>query len=58
MDLYSPVTALPGIGPARAKQLAALGIESVYDLIAYFPLRGPNQAGSYLRTGARRSGLL
>ena len=37
MDLYSPVTALPGIGPARAKQLAALGIESVYDLIAYFP---------------------
>ena len=37
MDLYSPVTTLPGIGPARAKQLAALGIESVYDLIAYFP---------------------
>ena len=37
MDLYSPVTALQGIGPARAKQLAGLGIESVYDLIAYFP---------------------
>lgn len=37
MDLYSPVTALQGIGPARAKQLAALGIETVYDLIAYFP---------------------
>ena len=37
MDLYSPVTALQGIGPARAKQLAGLGIESIYDLIAYFP---------------------
>ena len=36
MDLYSPVTALPGIGPARAKQLAReLGISKnqVYDLI-------------------------
>ena len=37
MDLFSPVTALSGIGPSRAKQLAGLGIESVYDLIAYFP---------------------
>ena len=37
MDLYSPVTVLQGIGPARAKQLAGLGIESIYDLIAYFP---------------------
>ena len=37
MDLFSPVTALAGIGPSRAKQLAGLGIESIYDLIAYFP---------------------
>ena len=37
MDLYSPVTALQGIGPTRAKQLQALGIETIYDLIAYFP---------------------
>jgi len=37
MDLYSPVTALQGIGPTRAKQLAGLNIETVYDLIAYFP---------------------
>ena len=37
MELDSPITALQGIGPARAKQLAALGIETVYDLIAYFP---------------------
>ena len=37
MDLYAPVTALAGIGPSRAKQLAGLGIHTVYDLIAYFP---------------------
>ena len=37
MDLYSPVTTLQGIGPARAKQLEGLGIQTVYDLIAYFP---------------------
>ena len=37
MDLYAPVTALQGIGPTRAKQLQGLGIETVYDLIAYFP---------------------
>ena len=37
MDLYSPVTALQGIGPTRAKQLEGLGIRTLYDLIAYFP---------------------
>lgn len=37
MDLYSPVTALQGIGPTRAKQLEKLEIRSIYDLIAYFP---------------------
>ncbi len=37
MDLNSPVTALAGIGPNRAKQLKGLGIETLYDLIAYFP---------------------
>ena len=36
-DLYASVRYLKGIGEARAKQLAALGIETVYDLIAYFP---------------------
>ena len=37
MDLYSPVTVLPGIGPSRAKQLENLNIRTIYDLIAYFP---------------------
>jgi len=33
----SPVDALPGIGPARAKDLAERGIESVADLLRMFP---------------------
>ena len=37
MDLYSPVTVLTGIGASRAQQLKGLGIETLYDLIAYFP---------------------
>ena len=37
IDLFSPVTALKGIGPARAKQLEKLGIFTLYDLIAFFP---------------------
>ena len=37
MDLQSPVTALAGIGPTRANQLRGLGIETVYDLLSYFP---------------------
>lgn len=37
MELDSPVTALPGIGPSRAKLLANLGIETLYDLVADFP---------------------
>ena len=37
MDLTSPVTALPGIGSARAAALKRLNIETVYDLITDFP---------------------
>lgn len=36
-DLFSSVRFLKGIGETRAKQLASLGIETIYDLIAYFP---------------------
>ena len=35
MDLFSPVTALKGVGAVRAKQLAKLHIETLYDLIAF-----------------------
>ncbi len=37
MDLDSPITALQGIGPNRARQLEALGLHTVYDLISFFP---------------------
>ena len=37
MDLFSPVTELKGVGPARAKQLEKLGLVTIYDLIAFFP---------------------
>ena len=36
-DLFDSVTSLKGIGAARAKQLSALGVETVYDLLSYFP---------------------
>ena len=39
IDLFSPVTALKGVGPARARQLEKLGIFTLYDLIAFFPRR-------------------
>ena len=34
-----PVTALKGVGPALAKRLAKLGIESVADLLFWLPTR-------------------
>ena len=37
MDLFSPVTDLRGVGPARAAALQRLGIYTLYDLLAYFP---------------------
>ena len=37
MDLFTAVTALAGVGPTRAKQLSTLGIETLYDLLTYFP---------------------
>ena len=37
--LDSPVTTLRGVGPARAEQLARLGIETVWDLIWHLPSR-------------------
>ena len=37
--LDQPLTTLAGVGPARATTLRALGLESVRDLIEYFPRR-------------------
>lgn len=36
-NLFDPVTVLRGIGKSRARQLSNLGIETLYDLISYFP---------------------
>ena len=37
LTLATPLTALPGVGPARQKALSRLGLETVADLLAYFP---------------------
>ena len=39
ISLQDPVSALRGVGAQRSKQLEALGIRTVYDLLAYFPRR-------------------
>ncbi len=35
----APITSLPGVGVARARALAAAGVESVRDLLLHLPLR-------------------
>lgn len=39
MQLSDPVTRIKGVGPAAAEKLKALGIETVRDLIYFFPRR-------------------
>ncbi|MCK4602018.1 MAG: DEAD/DEAH box helicase, partial [Phycisphaerae bacterium] len=39
LALDTPVRYVKGVGPARAKQLAELGIETVEDLLTHFPRR-------------------
>ena len=35
--LYDDITYLKGVGPKRAKQLKAYGIETIYDLVNNIP---------------------
>lgn len=44
----APVSALPGIGPARAKAFARIGVERVEDLLYHIP-RGYEDRGRILR---------
>ena len=37
LTLRTPLTALAGVGPARQKALSRLGLETVADLLAWFP---------------------
>lgn len=39
MNLQDPVTALSGVGKKRAETLATLGIETIEDLLSYYPFR-------------------
>ena len=39
MNLQDPVTALSGVGEKRAETLATLGIETIEDLLTYYPFR-------------------
>ena len=38
-SLQDPVVALKGVGPKRAADLATLGIDTVEDLLTYYPNR-------------------
>ena len=37
MELNTSLQTFPGIGPAKAKALAKLGLETVGDLLTYWP---------------------
>ena len=37
MDVSTPLTDFPGVGEARAKALARLGLRTAGDLVGYFP---------------------
>ena len=39
MNLHQPLSVLPGIGPKSAEKYKNLGIETVEDLLLYFPFR-------------------
>ena len=41
------LTDLPGIGPARAKKLAKLGLEELGDLLGHYPLRYEDRRACY-----------
>ncbi len=46
MQLYSPTTAIPGVGEAITGKLAKLGISSVFDLLYHLPSRYENRIPS------------
>ena len=39
MNLYQPLSVLPGVGPKSAEKFKKLGIETLEDLLLYFPFR-------------------
>jgi ATP-dependent DNA helicase RecG len=55
-DLFSPLTALRGVGPALADKLAKLDLYKVEDLLFLLPLRYEDRTSLY-RIGALRPGM-
>ncbi len=47
MNLASPITSVPGIGPAFAKKLARLQVFTVFDLIYHLPFRYEDRSRIY-----------
>lgn len=39
MNLHQPLSVLPGVGPKSVEKFAKLGIETLQDLLLYFPFR-------------------
>ena len=39
MNLHQSLTVLPGVGPKSAEKFAKLGLETLQDLLLYFPFR-------------------
>ena len=39
MNLHQPLSVLPGVGPKLAEKFKKLGIETLEDLLLYFPFR-------------------
>ena len=54
LALDTPLTYLKGVGPARAEMLQSRGLETVEDLINYFPFRYEDR--SNLKTIAQLKG--
>ena len=47
MDRSTVLTALPGVGPARGKALGRLGLETVGDLLEYYPRSYEDRTRTY-----------
>ena len=52
MELNTPLTALPGVGPARARSLEKLGLRTVGDLLGYYPRDYEDRTKRYAITQA------
>ncbi len=52
MDKHTPLSDLPGIGPARAKKLTKLGLTRLGDLLGHYPLRYEDRRARYTIAGA------